>query len=60
MSRFPTIHTLAPFRGRGQGEGDGLSASKVFGISRVAPPPHPNPLPHMRGGEGVLMGADAS
>ena len=39
-----------PPKGRGRG-GAGKAGVQTFAPS--APPPHPNPLPHMRGGEGI-------
>jgi cytochrome c oxidase assembly protein subunit 15 len=44
-----------PLRGRGQGEGAVTSAPLRKNAVQVATPPHPNPLPHMRGGEGARV-----
>jgi cytochrome c oxidase assembly protein subunit 15 len=44
-----------PLRGRGQGEGAVTSAPLRKNAVQAAAPPHPNPLPHVRGGEGVAL-----
>jgi cytochrome c oxidase assembly protein subunit 15 len=43
-----------PLRGRGQGEGAVTPARLLERAVHASAPPHPNPLPHIRGGEGVL------
>ncbi len=44
-----------PLRGRGKGEGAMRSAVSQKSVVQISSPPHPNPLPHMRGGEGFAL-----
>jgi predicted nicotinamide N-methyase len=54
------LHPSPPrTRGRGQGEGV-VAAPELPDVARAERPPHPSPLPHIRGGEGTIVATSAN